>query len=97
MQGERCARPPAAGVPAHVPASHLCAGLVARAGWYKDWPLYDGRAIEAFARPADAEKASRARELRFADGAAAYLRIRRAEPGALCAATHMAGRRPTDT
>ncbi len=54
-------------------------GLLAQAGWYKDWPLYDGRAIEAFADPEAAEEASRAGKLRIADDAAAYLRIRRSD------------------
>lgn len=54
-------------------------GQLARAGWYKHWPLYDGRAIEAFADPATAEDASRAGELCTADGAAAYLGIRRTD------------------
>ena len=54
-------------------------GLLAQAGWYKDWPVYDGRAIEAFTDCEAAEEASRAGQLRTADNAAAYLRIRRAD------------------
>ncbi len=54
-------------------------GLLAQAGWYKDWPLYDGRAIEAFADPKTAEQASRAGKLRIADDAAACLGIRRCD------------------
>ncbi len=52
-------------------------GLLAQAGWYKDWPLYDGRAIEAFTDPETAAEASRAGKLRIAGAAAACLRIRR--------------------
>jgi len=35
-------------------------GLIPLIGYYKDWPLYDGRAIEAFAWPELAEEATRA-------------------------------------
>ena len=54
-------------------------GLLARAGWYKNWPLYDGQAIEAFTDPGAAAEASRAGNLRTADDAARYLRIRRTD------------------
>jgi hypothetical protein len=58
-------------------------GLLPVADYYKDWPLYDGRAIEAFADPDAAEEASRAGNLLIADDAAAYLRIRRCDFGHL--------------
>ena len=54
-------------------------GLLARAGWYKNWPLYDGPAIEAFTDPGAAAEASRAGNLHTADDAARYLRIRRTD------------------
>jgi hypothetical protein len=75
-------------------------GLLASAGWYKDWPLYDGRAIEAFADPDAAEEASRAGQLRTADDAARHLGIRRADFGHLTRAGLLApadwGRGPWD-
>jgi hypothetical protein len=49
------------------------------AGSYKGWPVYDGRALEAFADTAAAAEATRAGELRTADQSAAYLRIRRSD------------------
>jgi hypothetical protein len=49
------------------------------AGSYKSWPVYDGRALEAFADAAMAAEATRAGELRTADQSAAYLRIRRSD------------------
>ncbi len=58
-------------------------GLIPQAGWYKDYPLYDGRALEAFTDTAVAVEATRAGELRTADQSTAYLRIRRADFGHL--------------
>jgi len=49
------------------------------ADYFKDRPLFDGRAIEAFADPEAAEEASRAGNLRIAEDAARYLRIRRSD------------------
>jgi hypothetical protein len=40
-------------------------GLLTVAGWYKGWPLYDGRVLEAFADDAAAVEASRAGQLRI--------------------------------
>jgi hypothetical protein len=48
-------------------------------GHYKGWPLYDGRALEAFSDAAAAVEATRAGRLRTADESAAYLRIRRSD------------------
>ena len=53
--------------------------LLPVAGSYKGWPVYDGRALEAFADTAAAAEATRAGELRTADQSAAYLRIRRSD------------------
>jgi len=54
-------------------------GLLPVAGSYKGWPVYEGRALEAFADAAVAAEATRAGELRTADRSAAYLRIRRSD------------------
>jgi hypothetical protein len=54
-------------------------GLIPVIGYYKNWPLYDGSAIEAFACPEVAEEATRAGKLLIADDAARHLRIRRSE------------------
>lgn len=54
-------------------------GLIPRAGCYKHWPLYDGRAIEAFTDGAAAADACRSGELRMADESALYLLIRRSD------------------
>src|SRR5260370_13454214 len=51
-------------------------GLLPEAGSFRDWILYDGQAIEAFADPGLAQEASRAGELRTADTAACYPPIR---------------------
>src|SRR5262249_17883013 len=56
-------------------------GLIPVAGHYKGWPLYDGRVLEAFADTAAAVGATRGGRLRTADQSAAYLRIRRSDPG----------------
>lgn len=75
-------------------------GLLPQAGWYKDWPMYDGRAIEAFTDREAAVEASRAGQLRTADEAAAYLRIRRSDLNHLTRAGLLApagrGRGPWD-
>ena len=49
------------------------------AGHYKHWPLYDGRALEAFTDAAAAAEATRDGQLRTADESAAYVRIRRSD------------------
>lgn len=54
-------------------------GLLPVTGYYKDHPLYDGRALEAFTDIAAAADATWAGQLRTADQAAAYLRIRRSD------------------
>ena len=48
-------------------------------GYYKEHALYDGRALEAFTDTGAAAEATRAGQLRTADQAAAYLRIRRSD------------------
>jgi len=53
--------------------------LLPVAGSYKGWPVYDGRALEAFADTAAAAEATWAGELRTADQSAAYLCIRRSD------------------
>jgi hypothetical protein len=58
-------------------------GLLPVTGGYKGWPLYDGRALEAFADADAAVEANRAGRLRTADESAAYLRIRRSDFGHL--------------
>jgi hypothetical protein len=58
-------------------------GLLPVAGDYKGWPLYDGRALEAFADAGAAVEATRAGRLRTADESVAYLRIRRSDFGHL--------------
>jgi hypothetical protein len=54
-------------------------GLVLIVGHYKGYPLYDGRALEAFTDVAAAIKATWAGHLRTAGESAAYLRIRRSD------------------
>jgi hypothetical protein len=54
-------------------------GLIRVAGHYKNYPLYDGRALEAFTNVAAAIEATWAGYLRTADESAAYLRIRRSD------------------
>jgi hypothetical protein len=54
-------------------------GLIPVAGSYKGYPLYDGRALEAFTDVAAAIEATWAGHLRTADESAAYLRIRRSD------------------
>jgi hypothetical protein len=54
-------------------------GLIRVASYYKSWPVYDGRDLEAFSDPAAAADATRAGQLRTADESAAYLRIRRSD------------------
>jgi hypothetical protein len=54
-------------------------GLIPVNGYYNDHPLYDGRALQAFAGTVTAADAARAGHLRTADEAAAYLRIRRSD------------------
>src|SRR6266516_2345491 len=65
--------------PGPAPRPVVRRGLLPQSGWFGDCPLYDGRAIEAFADPVAAEEASRAGNLRIADDAAGYLRIRRCD------------------
>ena len=48
-------------------------------GCYKDYPVYDGRILEAFTDAAAAAGATRAGQLRTAAQSAAYLRIRRSD------------------
>lgn len=68
-------------------------GLLPVTGDYKGWPLYDGRALEAFADPGAAVEATRAGRLRTAKESAAYLRIRRSDFGHLVRAGLL---KPTD-
>ena len=58
-------------------------GLLPVTGYYKGWPLYDGRALEMFSDAGAATEATRAGRLRTADECAAYLRIRRSDLGHL--------------
>jgi hypothetical protein len=58
-------------------------GLIPVTGHFRDWPLYDGRALEAFTGLAAAADATWAGHLRTADQSAAYLRIRRCDLGHL--------------
>ena len=54
--------------------------LIRVTGYYKDHPLYDGRGLEAFTDAGGvAVEATRAGQLRTADQAARYLRIRRSD------------------
>jgi hypothetical protein len=54
-------------------------GLIPETGSFREWTLYDGRAIEAFSDGDLAVEASRAGELHTADNAASYLKIRRTD------------------
>lgn len=54
-------------------------GLIRVVGHYKNYPLYDGRVLEAFTNVAAAIEATWAGHLRTADESAAYLRIRRSD------------------
>jgi hypothetical protein len=54
-------------------------GMLPVAGHYKHWPLYDGRALEAFTDAAAAAEATRDGQLRTAEESAAYVRIRRSD------------------
>lgn len=54
-------------------------GLIPVTGYYKGFALYDGRALQTFTDAAAAAEANQAGQLRTADQAAAYLRIRRAD------------------
>jgi hypothetical protein len=54
-------------------------GLLPVTGYYKGFPLYEGRALGTFTDAGAAAEATRAGQLRTADQAAAYLRIRRAD------------------
>jgi hypothetical protein len=54
-------------------------GLLPVAGWYKGWPLHDGRVLEAFTDTGATADATRAGQLHTADESAAYLRIRRSD------------------
>jgi hypothetical protein len=54
-------------------------GLLPEVGSFREWTLYDGRAIEAFADLGLAQEASGAGEMRTADAAAGYLQIRRSD------------------
>ena len=54
-------------------------GLLPVTGYYKGFPLYDGHALEAFTDAAAATEATWAGQLRTADQAARYLRIRRTD------------------
>ena len=54
-------------------------GVIPVTGYYKGYPLYDGRALETFTDAGAAAEASRAGQLRTADQSARYLRIRRAD------------------
>jgi hypothetical protein len=54
-------------------------GLLPVTGSFKGWPLYDGRALEAFTGTAAAVDATWAGHLRTAGQSAAYLRIRRTD------------------
>jgi len=48
-------------------------------GYYKDYPLYDGQALESFTDVTAAVEATWAGQMRTAASSAAYLRIRRAD------------------
>ncbi len=52
-------------------------GLLPVTGYFKDHPLYDGRALETFTDHVAAASAAWAGQLRTAGQAAAYLKIRR--------------------
>jgi hypothetical protein len=54
-------------------------GLIPIADHYRSYPLYDGRALEAFTDAATAIEATWAGHLRTADESAGYLRIRRSD------------------
>ena len=54
-------------------------GLLPVTGYFKDHALYDGRALEAFTDHVAAASAAWAGQLRTADQAAAYLKIRRSD------------------
>jgi hypothetical protein len=54
-------------------------GLLPVTGSYKGHALYDGHALETFTDAGAAAEATRAGQLRTADQAAAYLRVRRAD------------------
>jgi hypothetical protein len=54
-------------------------GLLPVTGHFEGWPLYDGRALEAFTDTAAAVDATWAGHLRTAGQSAAYLRIRRTD------------------
>ena len=75
-------------------------GLLPITRYYKDHPLYDGRALEAFTDTATVGDATWGGHLRTAAQAAGYLRIRRSDlghltrPGILRPARH--GRGPFD-
>ena len=56
-----------------------CRSLLPVSGHYKGYPVYDGRVLEAFTDADAAAGATRAGQLRTADQAAAYLRIRRSD------------------
>ena len=75
-------------------------GLIPVTGYYKGFPLYDGRALETFTDADAAAKATRAGQLRTADEAARYLRIRRTDLDHLTRAALLApakwGRGPYD-
>jgi hypothetical protein len=67
--------------------------LIPVAGYYKGWPLYDGRALETFTDEGAAADACRSGCLRTADESAAYLLIRRSDFGHLVRAGLL---KPTD-
>jgi hypothetical protein len=54
-------------------------GLLPVTGYYKGYPVYDGRVLEAFTDAAAAGEATRTGQLRTAGQSAAYLRIRRSD------------------
>jgi hypothetical protein len=54
-------------------------GLIPVTGHYKGFPLHDGHTLETFTDSGAAAEATRAGQLRTADEAARYLRIRRAD------------------
>jgi hypothetical protein len=54
-------------------------GLIPVTGHYKGFPLYDGHTLQAFTDSGAAAEATRVGQLRTADQAARYLRIRRAD------------------
>jgi hypothetical protein len=61
-------------------------GLIPCVGDYKDYPLYDGRALEKFSARAALERAMTDGRLLTRDAAAEYLRIRRSDLEHLIAA-----------